>query len=130
MELVSDYKLMYDKAINEPDAIRQIIKLHTLDVLYGNNREQLTYVDALYPAIEGLFGVDICTASLGDKNALRTFYEGNFNTEISYDTLRNFFGEAKKACDKINNEETYLLTSKKVESEISKICEKIVNKKM
>ena len=130
MELTSDYKLMYDKSEREPDTIRQIIKLHTLDILYGNNREQLNYVDALYPSIEGLFGIDICTASLGDKNALRTFYEGNFNTEISYDELRNFFDEAKKTCNKIQNEETYLSASKKVVEEVSKVCEKIANKKM
>lgn len=130
MELTNDYKLMYEKSKREPDTIRQIIKLHTLDVLCGNEREELTYVDALYPAIEGLFGVDTCIDALGDKNALRAFYEGNFNTDISYDQLRNFFDEARKTCDKIQSEETYLSACKKVVDEMSEIYEKRITKKM
>ena len=130
MELTNDYKLMYDKSIREPDTIRQIVKLHTLDVLCGNKREELTYVDALYPAIEGLFGVDTCISALSDENALREFYEGNFNTDIGYDVLRNFFDEARKTCDKIQSDEAYLSACKTVVDEMSKIYEKRITKTM
>ena len=56
----AEYKMLYEKSLREPDTIRQIIKRHTLDVLCGVDRDELDYVDVLYPAIEGLFGVDIC----------------------------------------------------------------------
>ena len=130
MELTNDYKIMYEKSVREPDTIRQIIKLHTLDILCGNKREELTYVDALYPAIEGLFGVDICISALGDRNALRAFYESNFDTDVSYDDLRNFFDEARKSCDKIQKEEVYLSACNTVVDEMSKIYEKKITKKM
>lgn len=130
MMLTDDYKLAYEKAETEPDTLRQIIKLHTLDVLVGNNRETLNYVDVLYPAIEQLFGVDMCIQALGDKDALRMYYESNFDTDISYDTLRNFFNEARKTCDKIKEEKRYLEACKMVVDKISEVYDKKVSKKM
>lgn len=130
MELTSDYKLMYDKSERESDTIRQIIKLHTLDVLCGNEREKLTYVDALYPAIEGLFGVDTCIAAIGDSSVLETYYESNFDTDVSYRDLHKFFAEARKTCNKMQNEETLYAACNKIIDEMSKIYDKRVTKKM
>ena len=78
---------MYEKAKNTEDPIRRIIKLHALDVLYGNNgRDDLNYVDALYPAVEALFTTDVCIESIEKKTVLKAYYEENYSCEeIDYD---------------------------------------------
>ena len=86
----------YQKWQKENDTIRQIIGLHALDTLCGNNRDDLNYVDGLYPLVEGLFGVDICIESLGDKNLLRSYYEENYDSsKMSYDELNYLFKKSR-----------------------------------
>lgn len=86
----------YQKWQKEKDTIRQIIGLHALDTLCGNNRDDLNYVDGLYPLVEGLFGVDICIESLGDKELLRSYYEENYDSsKMSYDELNSLFNKSR-----------------------------------
>lgn len=86
----------YQKWQKEKDTIRQIIGLHALDTLCGNNRDDLNYVDGLYPLVEGLFGVDICIESLGDKDLLRSYYEENYDSsKMSYDELNSLFNKSR-----------------------------------
>lgn len=86
----------YQKWQKEKDTIRQIIGLHALDTLCGNNRDDLNYVDVLYPLVEGLFGVDICIESLGDKDLLRSYYEENYDSsKMSYDELNSLFNKSR-----------------------------------
>lgn len=86
----------YQKWQKEKDTIRQIIGLHALDTLCGNNRDDINYVDGLYPLVEGLFGVDICIESLGDKNLLRSYYEENYDSsKMSYDELNSLFNKSR-----------------------------------
>ena len=87
----------YQKWQKEKDTIRQIIGLHALDTLCGNNRDDINYVDGLYPLVEGLFGVDICIESLGDKNLLRSYYEENYDSsKMSYDELNSLINKSKR----------------------------------
>lgn len=116
MVLGDDYKKAREKALDEEDIIRQIVMMHTLDVLGGTENETLSYVDVLYPAIEGLFGVDNCIEALGNKYVLRAFFESEFETDISYDKLCKFFINAKNTCTSIKQEQNYL-----------KACEMVVN---
>ncbi len=92
---------LYSKAEKESDVMRKIVMLHTLDTIYGNKRENLNYVDGLYPAIETLFGVDACIASLESKYALRARYEENYDSSIDYNTLQSYFLKAKELCDNL-----------------------------
>ena len=86
----------YPKWQKEKDTIRQIIGLHALDTLCGNNRDDINYVDGLYPLVEGLFGVDICIESLGDKDLLRSYYEENYDSsKMSYDELNSLFNKSR-----------------------------------
>ena len=66
---------LYEKSKKEEDVIRRIVKLHVLDTIYGNNRSELDYVDALYPGVEELFGIDACIDSLSNRDALRNSFE-------------------------------------------------------
>ena len=85
----------YQKWQKEKDTIRQIIGLHALDTLCGNNRDDINYVDGLYPLVD-LFGVDICIESLGDKNLLRSYYEENYDSsKMSYDELNSLFNKSR-----------------------------------
>lgn len=110
-------KELYEKTMKEKDTIRQIIKLHVLDCLFGNGgRESLDYVDTLYPALEALFGVDNCIASLNDKDLLKNVYNEEFDTNITYDTLLSYFDNAREICTKMNDKDRLL-----------KVCEDTVN---
>lgn len=121
MSLNFDYKMAYDKAKNENDVIRHIVMMHTLDVLCGTEKETLNYVDVLYPAVEGLFGVDNCIESLGNKYVLRAYFESEFDSHISYDKLCEFFYNAKNTCNNIKEEKNYLKACEIVVSNIEKI---------
>ena len=120
----------YQKWQKEKDTIRQIIGLHALDTLCGNNRDDINYVDGLYPLVEGLFGVDICIESLGDKNLLRSYYEENYDsTKMSYDELnslinksRNVYEEGKEKAKEsnIDFDEKALKVMKKIIDVVSK----------
>ena len=53
-------------------------------------------MDGLYPLVEGLFGVDICIESLGDKDLLRSYYEENYDSsKMSYDELNSLFNKSR-----------------------------------
>lgn len=98
---------MYEKAKNTEDPIRRIVKLHALDVLYGNNgRDDLNYVDALYPAVEALFTTDVCIESIEKKTVLKAYYEENYSCEeIDYDLYCAYAQNASNANEKGNVDE-------------------------
>ncbi len=91
----------YEKAKKDPDIIRRIVKLHVLDTINGNGRDDLNFVDGLYPAIEEMFGIDVCLECMGNKNALKDYYEENYDQGISYEQLKSYFDSAKEICDNL-----------------------------
>lgn len=90
------------------DIIREVIILHSKDILFGNNRDELNYVDCIYPYIEKIFGLDTCLLSINDPDVLNTYYEGNFNTSISYNNLLEIFNNVKKSCDTLINKDNII----------------------
>lgn len=117
----------YEKAKNDPDIIRRIVKLHVLDTIYGNERNDLNFVDGLYPAVEEMFGIDTCLDCIGSKNALKDYYEENYNQEISYEELKSYFNSAKEICDCIPDEKKDKIIN--VSNDFIKVLEKIYSNK-
>ena len=114
---------LYEKSKKEEDVIRRIIKLHVLDTVYGNKRSELDYVDALYPGVEALFEIDTCIEALENKDALRTAFEEKYSSDIDYDTLKAYFDNAAKMCERTKDEEKLL----KIYNETISIMEKVYN---
>ncbi len=114
---------LYEKSKKEKDVIRRIIKLHVLDTIYGNKRSELDYVDALYPGIETLFGIDVCIEALENKDSLRAAFEEKYSSDIDYDTLKEYFENATKMCERTKKEEKLL----KIYNEIITTMEKVYN---
>ena len=110
---------------NTQDILRRIIKVHSLDTVLGNdNREDLNYVDVLYPYVEKIFGLDACLASINDKNSLRSFYEENYELDVSYDKLLEIFSGAKEICDGLTENNKLLNVSDDLEDVIKEITDK------
>ena len=114
---------LYEKSKGEEDVIRRIIKLHTLDTIYGHKRNEMDYVDALYPGVETLFGIDTCIESLENKHALRAAYEEKYASDIDYDTLKSYFENAALMCERTKDEEKLM----KVYNEIVAAMENVYN---
>ena len=110
---------------NTKDIIRRIIKAHSLDTVLGNNsREDLNYVDVLYPYVEKIFGLDVCLAAINDKNLLRSFYEENYESSVSYDKLLEVFSGAKEICEGLIENNKLLKVSDDLENVIKEITDK------
>lgn len=110
---------------NTKDIIRRIIKAHSLDTVLGNNsREDLNYVDVLYPYVEKIFGLDVCLAAINDKNLLRSFYEENYESSVSYDKLLEVFSGAKEICEGLTENNKLLKVSDDLENVIKEITDK------
>lgn len=110
---------------NTKDIIRRIIKAHSLDTVLGNNsREDLNYVDVLYPYVEKIFGLDVCLAAINDKNLLRSFYEENYESSVSYDKLLEVFRGAKEICEGLTENNKLLKVSDDLENVIKEITDK------
>ncbi len=112
---------------NTKDIIRRIIKAHSLDTVLGNNsREDLNYVDVLYPYVEKIFGLDVCLASINDKNLLRSFYEENYESSVNYDKLLEIFSGAKEICEGLTENNKFL----NVSDDLKDVIEEIIDKKI
>lgn len=110
---------------NTKDIIRRIIKAHSLDTVLGNNsREDLNYIDVLYPYVEKIFGLDVCLAAINDKNLLRSFYEENYESSVSYDKLLEVFSGAKEICEGLTENNKLLKVSDDLENVIKEITDK------
>lgn len=110
---------------NTKDILRRVIKVHLLDTLIGNdNRDGLNYVDVLYPCIEKIFGLNICLAAINDKNLLRSFYEENYESSVSYDKLLEVFSGAKEICESLTENNKLLKVSDDLENVIKEITDK------
>ena len=110
---------------NTQDILRRIIKVHSLDTVLGNdNREDLNYVDVLYPYVEKIFGLDACLASINDKNSLRSFYEENYELDVSYDKLLEIFNGAKEICESLTENNKLLNVSDDLEDVIKGITDR------
>ena len=107
---------------NTKDVLRKIIKAHSLDTIFGNdNREGLNYVDVLYPYIEKIFGLEVCLTSINDRTYLRSFYEENYESSVSYDKLLEIFSGAKKICESLTESNKLLNVSDEFEEIIKEI---------
>lgn len=106
------------------DIIREVIKLHSKDTLFGNDRDELNYVDCIYPHIEKIFGLSICLLSINDPDILRTYYEENFDTSISYNDLLEVFNNVKKSCDSLGDKNNIIKTGENpyLNNAINDIC--------
>lgn len=110
---------------NTKDILRRVIKAHSLDTLIGSdNREDLNYVDVLYPCIEKIFGLDVCLAAINDKNLLKSFYEENYESSVSYDRLLEIFSGAKEICENLTENNKLLNVSNDLEDVIKEIVDK------
>lgn len=118
-----------NNANNTKDILRNIIKKHSLDIIFGNDREELNYVDGLYPFVEMIFGTEICKESIVDEHILKNYYEENYNTIISYDGLLEIFSGAKKICDELDDKNKILKFSKDFEIIINNVCKQKVTAK-
>lgn len=110
---------------NTKDVLVRIIKAHLLDTVFGNeDREDLNYVDVLYPYIEKIFGLDVCLAAINDENLLRSFYEENYESSVSYDKLLEVFSGAKEICEGLTENNKLLNVSDDLENIIKEITDK------
>lgn len=104
MEDLLNYKIE-----NEKDPIRKIIKSYVKDVTLGNGRDNLNYVDALYPAVELIFGADTCINALENNEVLKKYYDTNFSADISYDNVCRIFSSYINLIEHMKNDEDILM---------------------
>lgn len=117
---------LYQKWKKETDTPRQIIGLHVLDTLYGNNREDMNYVDGLYPLVEELFSVDVCIEALNNKNVLKDYYEENYAaSNMSYDDLNSLINKAKNIYEESKEKAKELNVD--YDKKMLKVCNEIID---
>ena len=118
-------KSALEKVNNEKDIIRKIIKLKVIDVINGNNRDSLVYVDVLYPAIEALFGLDVCLDAISNKDVLKDVLEQKYNADIDYDTLKSYFESAVRICERTNDEQRMLNINDDVNNAMKTVIQRL-----
>ncbi len=98
-------KELVNKIEKEEDIIVKIVRKHILDTIVGNEeKEELDYADIIYPALSALFEPRVLYASAEKKSVLREYYESNYNTNITYDDLLNYFMKAKDGIESTKDE--------------------------
>lgn len=121
-----------NKAINTKDILRRIVKMRIVDVLFGVDRDDLNYVDCLYPYVEDIFGIDCCIESSYQDGILKEYYNNNYEADISYEQLLDVFSKAEKLCDELpeNKKDKILLVNEELKPIIDNITKtKIKTKK-
>lgn len=59
------------QSVENEEAIDYVIDTHFIETKFGNiDKEDATYVDALFPILESIFGLDILIKGVKDKNSL------------------------------------------------------------
>ena len=98
-------KELVKKIENEQDIIVKIVRKHILDTVVGNEeKEELDYVDIIYPALSVLFEPEVLYNSAEKKSILREYYENNYESNITYDDLLNYFVKAKDGIESTKDE--------------------------
>ena len=105
----------------EKNILREIIKKHAKDTLLGNERENLNFVDVIYPFLEKIFGVDICTSSIENGDALQNYYEENYIGNPSFSEIVFYVERLVELCE-ATQEERELLG---IANDLDKYAEKV-----
>ena len=99
----------------EKNILREIIKRHAKDTLLGNERENLNFVDVIYPFLEKIFGVDICTSSIENGDALQNYYEENYIGNPSFSDITLYVERVAKLCEATEKERDLLNINKELD---------------
>ena len=116
-------KELVRKIESEEDIVVKIVRKHILDTIVGNeNKEELDYVDVIYPALSILFEPEVLYNSAEKKSILREYYESNYDTNITYDDLLNYFIKAKEGIESTKDEKKRLEFVEYLKDTMQKIC--------
>ena len=116
-------KELVRKIENEEDIVVKIVRKHILDTIVGNeDKEELDYVDVIYPALSILFEPEVLYNSAEKKSILREYYESNYDTNITYDDLLNYFVKAKDGIESTKDEKKRLEFVEYLKEVMQNIC--------
>lgn len=116
-------KELVNKIENEQDIIVKIVRKHILETIVGNDeKEEIDYIDIMYPALSVLFEPDVLYNSAETKSLLRDYYEANYDTNITYDDLLNYFNKAKDGIEGTKDEKKRLEFVEYLKETMQKIC--------
>ena len=116
-------KELVKKIENEQDIIVKIVRKHILDTVVGNEeKEELDYVDIIYPALSVLFEPEVLYNSAEKKSILREYYESNYDTNITYEDLLNYYIKAKEGIESTKDEKKRLEFVEYLKDTMQKIC--------
>ena len=116
-------KELVRKIENEEDIVVKIVRKHILDTIVGNeDKEELDYVDVIYPALSILFEPEVLYNSAEKKSILREYYESNYDTNITYDDLLNYFAKAKDGIESTKDEKKRLEFVEYLKEVMQNIC--------
>ena len=92
----------------------EVVRKHFEDTLKGNNRDELNYVDIIYPAIEFVFGFNVCYHSISDKDIFERAYNDNIGADLDFKGFVSYLNDVKELCNRINDKDKLL----KIESDL------------
>lgn len=105
---------------NKECILTDIIMQHVEDTCFGSKREELNFVDVLYPSLERIFGLENCLNAPMDNDLLRTYYEANYDG-ISFDSLVDTYVNAKETCDQVHDKDKLIEVEKKMSEFSNKV---------
>ncbi len=105
----------------EENILREIIKKHASDIVKGNDRDNLNFVDVIYPFIEKIFGVDTCVSAIENEDILQNYYEENYTGNPSYSEIEFYVERLVKLCKATEEERDLLDISKDLDIYAEKI---------
>lgn len=91
-------KVLFSSFDEEVDVIRQIVSKKFLETYIGNeNKEDLDEIDAFFPLLESIFGLDTLLLSIKDSSVLISKFRNVFNMDIAnfYEAFSKIYKEAK-----------------------------------
>lgn len=117
--------------------ITEVIEKHFKDTLVGNDREELNYVDVIYPAVEYMFGLHVCIEAIKYKNDSYTYLENRYKGNINFDKFVNTLENIKETCNKIHDNNKLLSVADElyvyvinIKQNVRKEIKEFKNKKM
>lgn len=116
-------KELVSKIEKEEDIIVKTVRKHIFETIIGNDeKEELDYVDIIYPSLAVLFDPEVLYNSAENKSVLREYYESNYDTNITYEDLLNYFIKAKEGIESTKDEKKRLEFVEYLKDTMQKIC--------
>lgn len=116
-------KELAKKIESEEDIIVKIVRKHILETIIGNeSKEELDFVDIIYPALSVLFEPEVLYNAAERKSVLREYYESNYETNITYDDLLNYFIKAKDGIESTKDEKKRMEFVEYLKDTMQNIC--------